>query len=242
MNPEKKILPPDLNAGCSLADSCTPEIFSHFLSKHAGAFVMTYINSSLKIKAMSDVICTSSNAVTIANKLPTDREIIFAPDQHLGRFLSKKMGRPMILFPGNCFVHASFSLRELVRLKTRHPEAAVIAHPECEEAILQQAEFVGSTSQLLKFTIDSPKRKFIVMTEEGIVHQMQKASPQKEFIKGPDLEGCACNQCPHMKLNTYAKVVECLDRESPEIILDPDLSRAALKPLQKMVEMTGALN
>lgn len=240
LNPGKKILLPDLNAGCSLADSCTPEVFKYFLSKHPGAFVMTYVNSSLEIKALSDVICTSSNALKIAGQIPSDRQIIFGPDQHLGRFIMKKLGRPMILFPGNCFVHMSFSAKEMVRLKERFPSAAIIAHPECEESVLNHAEFVGSTSQLLKYTQESPKKKFIVMTEAGIIHQMKKASPNKEFIVGPDLEGCSCNECPHMKLNTLEKVIDCLERGEPEIIVKPELARAALKPLKKMVEMTGS--
>lgn len=238
LNPDKKILLPDLNAGCSLADSCTPPVFEYFLSKHPGAFVMTYVNSSLEIKALSDVICTSSNALKLASQIPKEREIIFAPDQHLGRYIMKKLGRPMILFPGACFVHQSFSQKELVKLKTRHPDALLIAHPECEEAILNMADFVGSTSQLLNFTQESKNKKFIVLTEEGILHQMKKASPKKEFIMGPDLEGCSCNQCPHMKLNTLEKLYECLEKESPEIILDPVLAKAAKKPLDKMIEMT----
>ncbi|MDO8518763.1 MAG: quinolinate synthase NadA [Deltaproteobacteria bacterium] len=241
MNPEKKVLLPDLNAGCSLADSCTPEVFSYFLGQHPGAFVMTYVNSSLEIKAMSDVICTSANAVKIAQKIPPGREIIFGPDQHLGKFISKKLGRPMILFPGNCFVHTSFSAREMVKLKTRHPDAEIIAHPECEEVILREAQFVGSTGQLLKYTQESKAQKFIVMTEPGIIHQMKKASPQKTFIEGPDLEGCACNNCPHMKLNTFDKLVHCLEKEEPEILIPASLQLAAMKPLEKMVEMTGAI-
>ena len=240
LNPDKKILLPDLNAGCSLADSCTPEVFKYFLSKHPGSFVMTYVNSSLEIKALSDVICTSSNAVKIAGQIPADHPIVFGPDQHLGRFIMKKLGRPMVLFPGNCFVHMSFSAKEMVRLKERHPDAAVIAHPECEEAVLNHAEFIGSTSQLLQYTKESPKKRFIVMTEAGIVHQMKKTSPGKEFMPGPDLEGCSCNECPHMKLNTLEKLIDCLEQEKPEIQLDPKLAAAAMKPLQKMVEMTGA--
>ena len=241
MNPGKKVLLPDLNAGCSLADSCTPEVFSTFLLQHPGAFVMTYVNSSLAIKAMSDVICTSANALKIASRVPADREIIFAPDQHLGKFIMKKLGRPMTLFPGNCFVHTSFSAKEMVKLKTRHPDAEIIAHPECEDVILSQADFIGSTGQLLKYTQESKAQKFIVMTEPGIIHQMKKASPDKVFIEGPDLEGCACNNCPHMKLNTHEKLIACLENEAPEIRIPPSLQLAAMKPLQKMVEMTGAI-
>lgn len=238
MNPEKKILMPDLNAGCSLADSCTPAVFAYFKSKHPGAFVMTYINSSLEIKAMSDVICTSANAVKIAKQLPKDQKIIFAPDQHLGRYLSKQSGREFILFPGNCFVHTSFSAKELFAIKQQHPDAAIIAHPECEEVVLSQADFIGSTSAMLKFTQDSDKKKFIVMTESGIIHQMKKASPDKEFIMGPDLSGCSCNECPHMKLSTMQKLHDCLLTEKPEITVDPTLAVQALKSIDKMMEMS----
>ncbi|HLD44449.1 MAG TPA: quinolinate synthase NadA, partial [bacterium] len=195
MNPKKKILVPDLNAGCSLADSCTPAIFEYFKSKHPGAFVMTYINSSLEIKAMSDVIVTSANAVKIARQVPPHQKIIFGPDQHLGRYVAKLCGRELILFPGNCFVHTSFSARALHEICQQNPDAVLIAHPECEEVLLSQAQFVGSTGQMLKFTKDNPAKKFIVLTEAGILHQMQKASPEKEFIMGPDLSGCACNVC-----------------------------------------------
>jgi len=239
MNPDKKILLPDINAGCSLADSCTPEVFKYFLSKYPDSFVMTYINSSLEIKALSDVICTSSNAVKIAKQVPKDRQLVFAPDQHLGRYIMKELGREMALFPGSCFVHMSFSAKEMAKIKARHPDAAIIAHPECDQSVLTQADFIGSTSKLLQFTQDSPKKKFIVMTEEGIVHQMKKKSPNKEFILGPDLEGCSCNQCPHMKLNTLEKVIACLENEKPEIIVSPELEDAAMRPLNKMVEMTG---
>ena len=237
-NPDKKILLPDLNAGCSLADSCTPEIFAHFLSKHPNSFVMTYVNSSLAVKAMSDVICTSANAVTIAKKAPKDRPLVFAPDQHLGRYVSKKSGRDMILFPGNCFVHLSFSMKDLMKLKLQHPDAQMIAHPECEEVILSQADFIGSTSQLLKFAQESQAKKFIVMTEEGILHQMKKTCPDKIFINGPDIEGCSCNQCPHMRLNTLEKLYTCLRDEKPEIEVDPMLAEQALVPLKRMIEMT----
>lgn len=238
INPTKKVLLPDLNAGCSLADSCTPEVFSYFLSKYPGAFVMTYINSSLPIKTMSDVICTSSNAVKIASQIPKDRPLVFGPDQHLGRFIQKKLGKPMALFPGSCFVHMSFSLKELHKLANKHSTAVLIAHPECDEAILNMAEFVGSTSQLLEYTKTSPQNKFIVLTEAGIAHQMQKASPTKEFIMGPDLEGCACNNCPHMKLNTLEKLLDCLEKETPEITIEPEMLQKAKIPIDRMIQMT----
>jgi quinolinate synthase len=239
MNPNKKILLPDLNAGCSLADSCTKEVFEYFISQHDNKFVMTYINSSIEIKALSDVICTSSNAVKIARQIPSDKKIIFGPDQHLGRYIAKQLNREVVLFPGNCFVHLSFSLKEMMKLKTIHPDAPIIAHPECEESILDQADFIGSTSQLLDFTKKSESKKFIVMTESGIAHQMKKSNPDKEFILGPDIDGCACNDCPHMKLNTLEKIKSCLIKEDPFIEVDKELAKKALIPLEKMVEMAS---
>lgn len=239
MNPGKKIVLPDLNAGCSLADSCTPKVFEYFKAKHPGSFVMTYINSSLEIKAMSDVICTSSNAVKIASQVPKDTPILFGPDQHLGKFIAKKLGREMILFPGNCFIHTSFSSQEMFSLKEKHPSAKIIAHPECEDVILDHADFVGSTSQLLEFTKRPEENEFIVMTEAGILHQMQKDSPSKTFHMGPDLSGCACNECPHMKLNTLDKLYDCLLNETPTIQVDEALAQKALIPLDRMVEMAS---
>lgn len=239
MNPGKKIVLPDLNAGCSLADSCTPKVFDYFKAKHPGSFVMTYINSSLEIKAMSDVICTSSNAVKIASQVPKDQPILFGPDQHLGKFIAKKLGREMILFPGNCFIHTSFSAQEMFNLKEKHPKAKIIAHPECEDVILDHADFVGSTSQLLEFTKRPNENEFIVMTEAGILHQMQKDSPNKTFHMGPDLSGCACNECPHMKLNTLDKLYDCLLNETPTIEVNADLAQKALIPLNRMVEMAS---
>ncbi len=240
MNPQKKVLVPDMNAGCSLADSCTPAVFSYFKAKHPGAFVMTYVNSSLEIKAMSDVIVTSANAVKIAQKLPPHQKIIFGPDQHLGKHVAKKANRPdMILFPGNCFVHTSFSAAQMFAIKEINPDAKIIAHPECEDVILSHAEFIGSTSAMLEFTKTDPAKKFIVMTEAGILHQMKKASPHKEFIMGPDLSGCSCNECPHMKLTTLQKTLAALKDESPEIIVNEHLAKKALVPLAKMVEMSN---
>lgn len=238
MNLSKKVILPDLKAGCSLADSCTPEVFQYFKNKNKDAFTMTYVNSSLEIKAMSDVIVTSSNAVAIAKQVPKHQKILFAPDQHLGRYLAKQANREMILFPGNCFIHTSFSQKEMFRIKQEHPGALIIAHPECEEAILDVADFIGSTSGLLKFTQENPAKKFIVMTESGILHQMKKLSPEKTFLAGPDLSGCACNICPHMKLNTLEKLLICLETESPEIQIDQDLAIQALRPLNRMMEMT----
>jgi quinolinate synthase len=238
MNPHKKILLPDPDAGCSLADSCTPAIFNYFKSKYPGAFVMTYVNSSLEIKALSDVIVTSANAVKIAKQMPKDQKIIFGPDQHLGRYVAQQAQRELILFPGNCFVHTSFSSKAMYEIKKENPDAALIAHPECEDVILSQADFVGSTGQMLNFTQESDYQKFIVMTESGIMHQMKKNSPNKEFIMGPDLSGCSCNECPHMKLNTLEKIYDCLNKETPEVIIDPDLTQKALVSINRMMEMT----
>ncbi|MBF0106397.1 MAG: quinolinate synthase NadA [Deltaproteobacteria bacterium] len=237
MNPEKKILVPDAGAGCSLADSCTPAVFAYFKSKHPDAYVMTYVNSSLEIKAMSDVICTSANAVKIARQIPSDRKIIFGPDQHLGRFVAKESGRDLILFPANCFVHTSFSAKTLYEFTKVYPEAKIIAHPECEEAILEFADFIGSTGQLLKYTKESDAQSFIVMTESGILHQMRKQCPHKTFIVGPDLSGCSCSECPHMRLNTLEKILLCLQKEQPEICVDKELAQKALIPINRMMEM-----
>jgi quinolinate synthase len=238
MNPQKKVVLPDLNAGCSLADSCTPEVFSYFKAKHPNAKVITYVNSSLAVKAMSDVICTSANAVKIVQQMPTEVPIIFGPDQHLGRYVAKQTGRELILFPGSCFVHMSFSAQEMLRLKHQYPDALIIAHPECEDAVLAHADFIGSTGQLLNFVQESTAKKFIVMTEAGIIHQMQKRCPDKEFLPGPDFSKCACNICPHMKLNTLEKLHHCLLTETPEITIDPALAERALEPLTRMMEMT----
>lgn len=242
MNMNKKVILPDLNAGCSLADSCTPQIFAYFKAKHPNAKVITYVNSSLEIKAMSDVIVTSSNAVKITNSFPKEQELIFGPDQHLGKYVAKQTGRDLILFPGNCFVHQSFSAKEMIKIKIEHPDALIIAHPECEEAVLNEAAFIGSTSQLLAFVQNNPAQKFIVMTEAGIIHQMKKACPDKEFIMGPDFSKCACHVCPHMRLNTLEKIRNCLTTETPEILIDPILAKQALQPLQVMMELSHSFS
>ena len=240
MNMDKVVLLPDLNAGCSLADTCTAQVFAHFKANHPHDFVMTYVNSSLEVKAMSDVICTSSNAVKIAQKIPADKKILFGPDQHLGRYVAKQTGREMVLFPGNCFIHTAFSAEAMFKLKIQHPQARIVAHPECEEVVLNHADYIGSTSQLIEFTKTNSAECFIVMTEPGVIHQMQRLSPHKIFLAGPDLAGCACNVCPHMRLNTLEKIHQCLATESPEIHIDPELAKAALKPLAKMMELTAS--
>jgi quinolinate synthase len=246
MNMEKKIILPDLAAGCSLADSCTPKVFEHFKTKHPGAFVMTYVNSSLEVKAMSDVIVTSSNAVDLVKQVPRDRKILFAPDQHLGRFVAKETGRDqdgsMVFFPGNCFIHTSFSSDEMLKIKKNHPAALIVAHPECEQAVLMHADFIGSTSKILNFVQTSEAKEFIVMTEPGIIHQMKKSCPDKTFLEGPDLSGCACNECPHMKLNTLEKLYEALQNEEPVIEIDENLAKQSLVPLDRMVEMSQKIS
>lgn len=238
LNPNKKVLLPDLQAGCSLSDSAPPSLFRNFKEKHPDHIVISYINCSAEIKAMSDVICTSSNAVKIVSSFPFDQKIIFAPDKNLGRYVNKKTGRNMLLWNGSCMVHEIFSLQKITQLKIRHPHALFIAHPECEEAVLNIADFIGSTTELLKYTIQSDTQSFIVATETGIIHQMALASPKKTFIPAPPDNSCACNDCPHMKLNTLEKLYSCLKYEVPEIIIEDDLLLKAEKPLLKMLELS----
>lgn len=238
LNPGKKVVLPDLAAGCSLADSCPPGPFKLFKEKHPGAKVISYINCSAEIKALSDYICTSSNAEKIVRAIPEETPIIFAPDKNLGAYLSKKLGRPMILWQGSCMVHEIFSEKKLVQLKERHPDAPILAHPECEEKVLKLADHIGSTSALLKYTQTSPAKKFIVVTEAGIIHQMKKASPDKEFIPAPPENTCACNECPYMKLNTLEKIRDCMKHEKPEITMSEELRQKALVPLVRMLELS----
>jgi quinolinate synthase len=235
LNPSKLVLLPDLKAGCSLSDRCPPAAFKKFREQHAERYVVTYVNSSAEVKAMSDVICTSSNAAKIVSKIPQDRQILFAPDQHLGRYVIKQTGRDMVLWPGSCMVHEIFSEKQLVQLKVTHPDAEVIAHPECEAAVLQHADFIGSTQALLTHALKSPSRKFIVATEAGILHQMRKQAPDKEFIPAPPDNGCACNECPHMKLNTLEKLYLCMRDRTPELQMPAALLEAARKPLEQML-------
>lgn len=238
LNPTKKVLLPDLRAGCSLSDSCPPMLFEQFKRKHPDHLVISYINCSAEIKALSDIICTSGNAVQIVESLPPDQRIIFAPDKNLGAFINKKTGRDMLLWNGACMVHEIFSLEKIIRLKERHPQAKFIAHPECEEAVLAIADFVGSTTQLLQYTQNSGFTEFIVATEAGILHQMQKAAPDKTFIPAPPNNACACNDCPHMKRNTLEKVYVCMKYEQPEILMDESLRIAAKKPIDRMMELS----
>jgi len=238
LNPGKKVLLPDLNAGCSLAEGCPAPMFEKFKNAHPDHLVISYINCSAAVKALSDIICTSSNAVKIIQQIPVDQKIIFAPDKNLGRYIIKKTGRDMLLWQGSCIVHETFSQRKIIELKTQNPAALLIAHPECEENILAQADFIGSTSALLNFTAESDVNEFIVATEEGIIHQMLKRSPGKKFIPAPPNANCACNECPYMKLNTMEKLYLCMKDGKPEIIIDEDIRLKALKPIQKMLEMS----
>ncbi|MFN9468533.1 MAG: quinolinate synthase NadA [Pseudanabaena sp.] len=238
LNPNKLVLLPDLDAGCSLADSCPPDRFSKFKAEHPDHMVISYINCSADIKALSDIICTSANAVAIVNQIPKDQPIIFAPDRNLGRYVMEQSGREMLLWDGACIVHEIFSERKLVQLKLSHPEADIIAHPECEANVLQHADFIGSTTGLLKYVQNSDRQEFIVVTESGVIHQMQKASPTKKFIPAPPNSNCACNECPYMRLNTLEKVYLAMKNRSPEIILDESIRQAALKPMLRMLEMS----
>jgi quinolinate synthase len=239
LNPSKKVLLPDLKAGCSLADSAPPDLFKKFKEQHPDHLVISYINCSAGIKALSDIICTSSNAQKIVESLPKDQKIIFAPDKNLGAYLVKKTGRDMVLWNGACMVHEIFSLEKITKLKIRHPNAKLIAHPECEEPILRIADHIGSTTGLLKFTQEDGGMEYIVATETGILHQMQKASPQKTFIPAPPNNSCACNDCPHMKLNTLEKLYLCMEYEAPELIMDEELRLAARKPIERMLEISA---
>jgi quinolinate synthase len=240
LNPSKKVVLPDLKAGCSLADSAPAPLFKAFRDKHPDHIVISYINCTAEIKALSDIICTSSNAVKIIESVPPDQPIIFAPDKNLGAWLNKKTGRNMLLWNGACMVHEIFSLEKITKLKIRHPKAKVIAHPECEEAVLAVADYIGSTTQLLKYTQTDGGNEYIVATETGILHQMQQSSPQKTFIPAPPNNSCACNDCPHMKLNTLEKLYLCMAYERPEINMDEQLRLAAKKPMDRMLEISKA--
>jgi len=240
LNPDKLVLLPDLAAGCSLADNCPASEFERFVRAHPDHYVISYINCSAGVKALSDVICTSSNAERIIATVPGGRPILFAPDQQLGRYLIRKTGRDMLLWPGSCSVHVTFSEREILRLKTEHPDALVLAHPECEERVLRLADHIGSTTSILRFATSSPAKAFIVVTEPGIIHQMQKACPGKAFIPAPADSGCSCNECPFMRLNTLEKVYLCMRDRRPEITMPEDLRRRCLVPLQRMLEISAA--
>jgi len=238
LNPGKKVVMPDYRAGCSLADSCPPEAFRKFREAHPGHTVISYINCTAAIKAQSDIICTSSNAVKVVQSVPEGTPIIFAPDKNLGAWVAAKTGRDLVLWNGTCMVHEIFSLEKITKLKIKHPDALFIAHPECEEPVLKIADFIGSTTALLNFTRENKAKSFIVATESGILHQMMKASPGKTFIPAPPNNNCACNDCPHMKLNTLEKVYLCMKHEKPEVNIAPELFDAALRPLKRMLEIS----
>ncbi|MEJ5088404.1 quinolinate synthase NadA [Sphingobacterium faecium] len=241
LSPTKKVLLPDAKAGCSLSDSCPPHLFAKFKEQYPDHLVITYVNCTAELKALSDIVCTSSNAVEIVESLPLDQKIIFGPDRNLGAYVKKKTGRDLVLWNGACMVHEIFSQDKIDRLRAEHPEAKFIAHPECEDHILATADYVGSTSGMLKFTINDSARTYIVATESGIIHQMQKASPGKTFIPAPPNNACACNDCPHMKLNTLEKLYNCLKYESPEITLDESVIARAQRPIERMLEISAQL-
>ena len=241
LSPNKKVLLPDLQAGCSLADACPADKFLEFKKKYPDHLIITYVNCSAEIKALSDIICTSSNAQKIVESLPKEQKIIFAPDKNLGKFITKQTGREMVLWDGSCMVHEIFSFKKIKQLKEQHPNAKFIAHPECEEIILAMADYIGSTTGLLNYTIKNNNKEFIVPTETGMIYQMQKASPEKKFIPAPPNNSCACNDCPHMKLNTLEKLYDCLVNEKPEIILDKYLIERAQKPIKKMLKISEKL-
>lgn len=242
LSPDSKVLVPDLEAGCSLADSCPAHEFAAFKENHPDHVVISYINCSAAIKAMSDVICTSSNAVQIVSSFPEEQPIIFAPDKNLGGYVNQVTGRNMVLWNGTCEVHDILSAENVIRLKSEHPDAKLIAHPECKAQILILADFIGSTTALLQFTIKDNAKKYIVATETGILHQMKKASPDKEFIIVPADQTCSCNDCPYMKMNTVEKLYLCLKNERPEITLSGDLIRKAKRPIERMLEISRKVN
>lgn len=238
LNPGKKVLLPDAEAGCSLADSCPPDKFKEFVDQHPGHVVISYINCSAAIKTLSDVICTSSNALSIVNSYPKDQKIIFAPDRNLGGYINSITGRNMLLWDGSCEVHDILNTERVIKLTLEHTDATLIAHPECKGQVLALAAFIGSTTELIRFTKENNAGKFIVATESGILHQMRKESPEKEFIIVPSDETCACNDCPYMKMNTLEKLFQCLDKETPEIILEEQVIKDASVPILKMLEIS----
>lgn len=241
LNPSKKVVIPDLKAGCSLSESCPPPLFKKFREQHPDHIVISYINCSAGIKALSDIICTSSNAKAIVDSIPKEQPIIFAPDKNLGAYINKVTGRNMLLWNGACMVHEIFSLEKITKLKERHPQAKLIAHPECEEPVLAVADFIGSTTQLLNYVKKSGEKEFIVATEAGIIHQMQKQALGKTFIPAPPDNSCACNDCPHMKRNTLEKVYLCMKYEQPELLMDEKLRLQAKKSLDRMLEISAQL-
>ncbi len=238
LNPNKPVLLPDLLAGCSLSDGTPPAQFKKFREDHPDHLAITYINCSAEVKALSDIICTSSNAEKIVNQIPMDQKILFSPDKNLGAYINKKTGRNMTLWNGSCIVHETFSERKLIGLQLEHPDAELIAHPECEDHILAKAKFIGSTSMLLKYVQTSPLKKFIVGTEYGIVHQMEKSTAGKTFLPLPPEANCACNECPHMKRNTLEKLYLCMKNMDPQIQMSAELLERARRPIERMLAMS----
>ena len=241
LSPSKKVLLPDLKAGCSLSDSCPPKLFKIFKDRYPDHLVITYVNCTAELKAMSDIVCTSSNAVQIVESLPKDQKIIFGPDRNLGRYVAQKSGRDLVLWNGACMVHEIFSKQRILKLKERHPNAKFIAHPECEDAVLQMADYIGSTTGLLNYTIKNEATEFIVATESGIIHQMEKSNPDKVFIPAPPNNSCACNDCPHMRRNTLEKLYLCLKNGLPEITVPMDIIEKARIPIERMLEISAKL-
>ena len=239
LSPNKKVLLPDLKAGCSLADSCPAPLFREFKKKYPDHVVVSYVNTTAEMKTLTDICCTSTNAVHIIDSIPKEKEIIFAPDINLGRYLVKKTGRDMVLWNGSCMVHEIFSHEKITKLMMRHPDAKFIAHPECEEHILEKADFIGSTTGLLRYTQNSDATEFIVATESGIIHQMEKASPHKVFIPAPPNNTCACNECPHMRRNTLEKLYLCMKYEQPEITLPEWVIKEGIASIDRMLEISA---
>src|ERR1700748_2322240 len=239
LSPQIKVLLPDLKAGCSLADSCPPHLFRKFKEQYPEHLVITYVNCTAELKALSDIVCTSSNAVQIVESLPKDQKIIFGPDKNLGAYVQKKTGRDLVLWNGACMVHEIFSREKITKLKERHPDAKLLAHPECEDVILKMADYIGSTTGILKYATNHPDAAFIVATEPGIIHQMQKNNPDKVFIPAPPNNNCACNDCPHMKRNTLEKLYLCLKNESPEIEVPQHIIDKAVKQIERMLDISA---
>ena len=240
--PEKKVLVPDMQAGCSLADSCPADAFGQFIKEHPGHTVISYVNTTAAVKALTDVVVTSSNARQIVESFPQEEKIIFGPDRNLGSYINSVTGRHMLVWDGACHVHEQFSAEKLAELKSRHPEALVLAHPECKKAVLAQADVVGSTAALLKYAVAHPEKTYIVATESGILHEMRKRCPQTTFIPAPPSTGtCACNECNYMRLNTLEKLYQCLKDETPEITVDPAIAARAVKPIRRMLEISAKL-
>ncbi len=237
VNPEKTVIIPDMDAGCSLADSAPAKPFKKWVDAHPDHVVVSYINCSAEVKALSDIICTSANAKKVVDSIPKDKKILFAPDRFLGKYVMKETGRDMVLWKGSCQVHEIFSEKALIRLKVEYPEAKVLAHPECDENILIHSDFIGSTSALINYVNNSKDKQHIIGTEPGVIHQMQKHNPEKQFFTLPNQEGCACNECPHMRLNTMEKIIDTLKNLKNEITLDEETRVKALKPLNRMLEI-----